>query len=515
MVSDSSSSNTSLSKKYGHKIIPFDSLANAFPAEKRANTIVLCHGVFDLVHPGHLRHLIFAKSKADILICSVTPDAFINKGIYRPHFSQNTRALNLAALEIVDFVVIDKNPTPIELLGELRPNLFAKGHEYGALENPRTKDEIEVLNKFSGEILFTPGDFVYSSTNLISRDTNKYLSLGIKDTLDVENIQPNQIHQCLEKFLGIRVLVIGDTIVDEIVKCQSIGGQTKTPTLSVREQEKLQFLGGAAIVSAHLAAAGADVKFVSVVGKDEEAAFVEKELLKLGIKADLIEDRTRPTTRKRVYEASGYRLLKVDNLDNRQIDNNVTEKIEENILLGEYEIVIFSDFRHGVFNLKNIEYWSTLIPSSKLKVADSQVASRWGNITDFKEFDLITPNEREARFSLGDQDSTVVNLGLRVREKSKARNVFLKLGDKGLLALDSQASTSSGIFPVPSITKTLVDAVGAGDALLSYGALALYASQDIRVAAIVGSIAASIACENEGNNPISHKSVKEKIGEVI
>ena len=86
--------------------------------------IIICHGVFDIVHPGHVRHLMYAKSKADILVASITSDVHIDKGVYRPHVPENLRALNLAAFEIVDFVIIDKNPEPYEILKKIKPIFF-------------------------------------------------------------------------------------------------------------------------------------------------------------------------------------------------------------------------------------------------------------------------------------------------------------------------------------------------------------------------------------------------------
>ena len=110
----------------------------------------MCHGNFDVVHPEHIRHLAHAKSKADILIVSITKDKYISKGIYRPHVPENLRALNLAALEMVDFVVIDQEAKPIKLLMQLKPNLFAKGFEYSGKSMPlATKEEIKVLSKTS------------------------------------------------------------------------------------------------------------------------------------------------------------------------------------------------------------------------------------------------------------------------------------------------------------------------------------------------------------------------------
>ena len=120
----------SLTKQYSHKIKTLEELCRILGSRPRKRKVIMCHGVFDVVHPGHLRHLIYAKSKADVLVASLTADKHISKGHYRPHVPQNLRALNLAAYEIVDYVIIDPNPTPIERISKLQPDFFAKGYEY-------------------------------------------------------------------------------------------------------------------------------------------------------------------------------------------------------------------------------------------------------------------------------------------------------------------------------------------------------------------------------------------------
>ena len=84
-------------KKYEHKLKNKSQIKKLIGNYPRSRKVILCHGVFDVVHPGHVRHLAYAKSKADILIASVTEDKFINKGAYRPHIPEKIRALNLAA----------------------------------------------------------------------------------------------------------------------------------------------------------------------------------------------------------------------------------------------------------------------------------------------------------------------------------------------------------------------------------------------------------------------------------
>src|ERR1700726_2058571 len=157
-----------LGGSYRRKIKTIEELCDAVGPRPRKNAVVMCHGVFDLVHPGHIRHLVYAKEKADILVASLTADAHITKAQYRPFVPQELRALNLAALEMVDFVLIDLNPTPIDNIARIQPDFFAKGYEYadGGI-NPKTQHELEVLQSYGGELLFTPGDIVYSSSHLI------------------------------------------------------------------------------------------------------------------------------------------------------------------------------------------------------------------------------------------------------------------------------------------------------------------------------------------------------------
>ena len=229
------------------------------------------------------------------------------------------------------------------------------------------------------------------------------------------------------------------------------------------------------------------------------------------MKLKFIFDKSRPTTNKNVFISGNYRLLKVDKLDNRTISKDIQKQIEQFISKNSNDVVIFSDFRHGIFNRDTIKMFRESIPDNCFTAADSQVASRWGNITEFQNFDLITPNEREARFALADQDSTVGLLAEAIKNKSNAKNVFLKLGDKGLIALSADKSSEKNHFSLDSFTENVIDPVGAGDALLAYGTLVLKVTNCFLSASILGSIAASCACEKDGNLPVSKQDILNKI----
>jgi cytidyltransferase-like protein len=509
--------NFAIAERYGHKIKSAQELRELLGAPPRAAKVVMCHGVFDVVHPGHVRHLLFAKSKGDVLIASLTADRHIDKGKYRPHVPQELRAINLAAFEMVDYVVIDERATPIENLRIIQPDYFAKGYEYAASGelHVRTREELEVVQSYGGELLFTPGDIVYSSTNLINLAPPRLRIEKLLTLMRREQITFDQLRRTIEQLGGKRVHVVGDTIVDSHTHCAMIGGQTKTPTMSVLFERKVDFIGGAAAVASHMTAAGADASLSTVVGDDPLKDFVLEGLAASGTRSRAIIDPSRPTTNKNAVVTGGYQLLKIDTLDNSPISDNVLGDLIQNIRETTTDATVFSDFRHGIFNRRTIPHLIEAIPPGCYRVGDSQVASRWGNILEFRGFDLITPNEREARFALADQDLGVRPLASALYDAAQCKLLILKLGDRGVLACRGAPHESiDSYFVVDSFVDNLVDSIGAGDALLAYATLAMLVARNEAVATILGSMAAACECECEGNVPVLPEAVHQKIDAV-
>ena len=307
-----------------HKIKTAQEIAAAVGPRPREKKVIMCHGTFDIVHPGHMRHLLYAKSKGDVLVASLTADAHIAKANFRPFVPQELRAFNLAALEVVDFVVIDNDPTPIKNISIIKPDYFAKGYEYTRDGlHPRTAEEKTAIEAYGGEILFTPGDIVYSSSHIIETEPPAIATEKLMAILAAEGLSMQDLHRAIDQLEGVRVHVVGDTIIDSYTHCALIGGMTKTPTMSVRYDKRLDFVGGAGIVAKHLRSAGADVSFSTVLGNDALAEFALKDLAAAGVKCMPIIDRTRPTTQKNAIIAGGYNLLKIDTLDNRSISERI------------------------------------------------------------------------------------------------------------------------------------------------------------------------------------------------
>ena len=501
---------------YSHKLKTAHQVREAVGARPRERKVIMCHGTFDVVHPGHIRHLLYAKTKADILVASLTADQHIKKGNLRPYVPEDLRAFNLAVLEMVDYVIVDQDDTPLNNLAIIQPDFFAKGYEYTAGSvHPKTQEEINVLDTFGGEIIFTPGDIVYSSSALIDLAPPNIGAEKLMTLMQGEGVTFDDLRAALGKMNGIKVHVVGDTIVDSYTHTTMIGGMTKTPTISVRFAKQVDFTGGAGIVAKHLKAAGAAVTFSTVLGNDRYGRLVLDDLKAFGVTCLPIVDDTRPTTNKNAIVAEGYRLLKVDTVDNRSISEKIVEQLKRQLASTATDSVVFSDFRHGVFNRGTIPQLTQAIPASAFRVADSQVASRWGNILEFEGFDLITPNEREARFALGDQDSVVRPLALELHKRANCKTLILKMGERGMITYRSNSPVDyRAFFVIDSLADRVVDAVGAGDALLAYATLALVATGNDVIASILGSLAAGIECAHDGNVPVTPDLMLEKISQV-
>jgi bifunctional ADP-heptose synthase (sugar kinase/adenylyltransferase) len=226
-------------------------------------------------------------------------------------------------------------------------------------------------------------------------------------------------------------------------------------------------------------------------------------------------DKLRPTVNKNVFISDDYRLLRVSKLDNTPIAENIVIEIIKKIKKSNSKGIIFSDFRHGIFSERNINIFKKAISKDKFTAADSQVASWWGNILEFKKFDLITPNEREARFALSDQVSGIRLLASKIYDTSKCKTLVLKLGKRGIIVcINNRHENSNSYFSLDSFAENVIDPVGSGDALLAYTTMAMLVSKCKITSTVIGLLAASCECEKDGNIAITKEDILAKIDEI-
>ena len=223
----------------------------------QGKVIVLCHGMFDLIHLGHVRHLQKAKNEGDLLIVTVTADQFSRKGPGRPVFSDRLRAEALAALSCVDYVAINHADTAEPVIREIKPNIYAKGNDYRDSANDlsgKIHDEQKAIEEEGGRIIFTD-EITFSSSNILNRhfsifpeETNRYLQ-GLREEIKFEDIATQ-----IGNLEDLRVLIIGEAIIDRYTFVSPLGQSGKSSALSVRYNYSEDYAGGALAVANHVAA---------------------------------------------------------------------------------------------------------------------------------------------------------------------------------------------------------------------------------------------------------------------
>jgi len=469
---------------------------------------VLVSGHFNIVHPGHLRLLQFARSCGNKLIVAVESDRIAGAAA---HINQQFRLEGIQMNSLVDESFLFDEPIG-DLISRLRPDIVVKGKEHEDRYNP----EKAALDTYGGKLIFGSGEIRFSSMDLIRKEFSESGTQGIflpKPFMDRHGIKSSRLRYLLDRFSDLKVGVIGDLIVDEYISCDPLGMSQEDPTIVVTPVDVKRFVGGAGIVAAHVAGLGAVSHFISITGSDPMRAYAQNTLAADNVNTHLLEDPTRPTTLKQRYRSHGKTLLRVSHLHQhsiaREFQDQVMDKIEA--LIPGLDLLVFSDFNYGMLPQPLVEKITEHAQKYGVMVAaDSQSSSQTGDVGRFSKADLLTPTEREARISTKNREDGLVVLAEQLRQQSNAKNILLKMGENGLLihAVDHQ-KINWPTDQIEALNKHPKDVSGAGDSLLISSAMTLAAGGDIWEAACIGSIAAALQVSRIGNIPLKNKELHD------
>jgi rfaE bifunctional protein kinase chain/domain len=487
---------------------------------------VHCHGGFHILHPGHIRHLKWAKSQGKVLTVGVVTD-HAGRSMEPHQIPAAVRAENLAHLEFVDYVHIYDGEVS-QLLSRLRPDIYVKGSEFRDA-NGAFREERAAVEAYGGEIRFSSGDVVYEPIQSQSLDRIAPLDSSARAFCARHGIDTRRMRSVIQGIEGQQVLVVGETIIDEYVHCDPLGMSSDSPTVVVRPTESELFLGGAGIVAQHVAAMGAKPVFFSVVGQDVQADFARAELERRDIDYRLVVDSSRPTIHKKRFLSSGKKLLNVNSFRDQDIDAKTAGRLCDAITSRKAGIsaVIISDFSYGVLSPPVLETVLEVARAEDIPVVgDVQCSSQIGQVTRLKGLTAATPSEREARLALWDRESGLADLGVKLLDETRHRALVLTLGARGLMILDTEGHDWEDIAVPPqmhAIKKKLlieylpafggnvIDAMGAGDAMLSAFTAALSAGASIMEAAYLGNCASAIEIGHMGNIPVAARDLLEAV----
>jgi rfaE bifunctional protein kinase chain/domain/rfaE bifunctional protein nucleotidyltransferase chain/domain len=484
------------------KIFELEELSRIIAKLKsKKKKIVLCHGCFDLLHPGHIKHLHEAKEMGDVLVVTVTPDIYVDKGEGRPAFAQNIRIEAMASLECVDYVAINKYPTACETLRLLRPDVYVKGGEFEGKRDRKLQEEQEVLVEIGGEMRYTHSEVVFSSTKLL----NQYF----------QDVYPEETRRFLEDFsskysfeyikerLGsikdLKVLLIGDGIIDEYHYCESMGKSPKAQIIVHKYISHEVFVGGSFAIANHLAGLCNIVHLATLLGKeDSKEDFVLKNL-KPNIETKFFYRECGPTIVKRRYinQYQNQKVFEVNYINNQYIKDECEKEILNYLKrkIPEYDLILVADFGHGFITDKIIK---TIEGLSKKIAVNAQVNGAnagYNLITKYKSPNFICLDLPEARLATQDRFSPIEDIARKLSKSLKSDYIIITEGKHGSTGIDRNGKVDRTF----AFSIKVVDITGAGDAFFAYAAPCFALDLPLDLVSFIGNAVGALAVQILGN----------------
>lgn len=479
----------------------------------------MAYGHFTTIHPGHIRYLRHAESLGRRLAVVVVGDG-IDPNHPKYPFTQRERAEALRLLNIADAIILLEDDELDKAIRMLKPEALVLGTELKGCEELSVP--LDLLRRQGGMVQFHAGEVTYASTDLLLVNSERELYAQRRDQFTKacsrQGISKEELLMEMKEWSKTRLIVLGDTIVDQYAACEAIGMSAEAPVVVVRELAHRSFIGAAAVVAAHIRALGAHVDLVSVVGDDSTADIVEKELERQRIGNEIVRDASRPTTFKKRYIVENQKLFRVSRLEQHNLDAPIEENLIKRLerLSRNADGIVVSDFVYGVVTPRILRCVQELAERHGLMLfGDLQCSSQVGSIAKFEDFSLLCPNERELRLAMQDKDSGLESLSQKLLSQNRCQRLIVKLAAEGFIAYDRDLSGKVFSQPFPALSVNPLDVAGAGDSVLAVMATGLASGQKMMHAAALSCCMASLAVETMGNTPISADVLVNSIEEAF
>lgn len=478
--------------------------------KREGKKLVLCHGLFDLVHPGHILHFKAAKKLGDVLAVTVTPDQYARKGPGRPIFNERLRLETLAALEAVDFVILNRWPTAIEALHRIRPDLYVKGQDYQDSGKDLTGNialEVEAVRKHGGDVVFTQEEMFSSSTLL-----NKYFSKHPAETEAYlrefrSRHDSESIIRSLQGLADLKVLVLGEAILDQYVYSIPLQKAPKDAIVTTRFDSDESFAGGAVAVANHLGGFCGEVTLLSCLGPDEEhLKFITSKLGKnVGLRAIRVEDRPTIVKRRFLDKTWMTKMFEMQYLNDTDISAETESEILSRLdaLVPGHDLVVVADFGHGMCTERIRDTLAECPKFVALNVQTNSANLGFNLATKYRKANYLSIDEPELKLAAQAPNGDIPSIAAALKNSLKIPNFMVTRGPLGSLFLSDSAHASS----TPVFSTKIVDRTGAGDAFFSVTAPCVYRDFPADVIGFigncVGALAVEIVCNREPVDPVN------------
>ena len=473
-------------------------------AKKNGSRVVQCHGVFDLLHPGHIRHFKEAKNQGTLLIVSVTPDHYVNKGPGRPAFNQSLRLETIAAIECVDYVCLNQTADASNCIRMIRPHVYVKGKEYQDHAADLTGNiygELEAAKEIGATVHYTD-DLVFSSSSLLSQFVDPPTPKQQEFLKQIKSqASLSELISMIESFKSLRVLIIGDAMIDEYQFTEPLGQSGKGFHMVTRCKVIERYLGGSLIIANHLAEFSDHVTLLTSVGTASAPDAIIETLLNPKIKREFIQKSHDSTLRKKRYVIQDgtqiSKLFETYSGGESRLSEPETERVTSFLekKADEFDLVLVADFGNGFTNPTIVNALSNLPNFLALNTQTNSGNRGFNVITHYSRADFISLNEPELRLSAHDRYSSTQSIALEISKRMDCKKIYVTQGVNGALGLSSKQE----ILQIPSLISRSLDAVGSGDSFFAVAALSAVKMHPLSITGFFGSIASAINTQTIGN----------------
>jgi rfaE bifunctional protein nucleotidyltransferase chain/domain len=472
--------------------------------------VILAHGTFDLLHVGHLRHLEAARKEGTKLVVTVTADRYVNKGPDRPVFPAQLRAEMLAALECVDFVGVSEEPTAISVINALQPDVYVKGSEYADEAADITGNitrERQAVEVHGGRLVFSD-DMTFSSSNLINKHLLPHGTV-VRDFLDSirsDDLMAN-LQELVDKVADFKVLIIGDTIIDQYDYVTPLGKPPKETLIAARHENSERFAGGVIAAANHVASFCREVEVITMAGEDDADVQFITDAAKPNVRLSLLKRAGSPTTRKIRYIEPAYtrKLFEVYHINDKPVSG-----ADEDWVIGEIEakiagadVVLVTDFGHGLITERAIALMTKRARFLAVNAQTNTANQGFNLITRYPRADYICIDAPEARLAANAKHADLAEIVSVILPKLiDCPQIVVTHGRHGCMSFNEQ----QGLVQVPALASSVLDTIGAGDAFLAVTSPLVAAGGRLDHVALLGNMAGAIKV-----GILGHRAAVERI----
>lgn len=491
--------NTSISSKI-KTVEDLSRILSQMKADKRR--IVYCHGVFDLLHPGHIRHLLAAREQGDVLVVTLTADRFVNKGPGRPAFNQILRAETLASIACVDFIAVNHAPTAVDAIRLLKPDVYVKGQDY----RDRNSDVTGMIGEEENAVLSVGGrlhitdELTFSSSNLINAHLNTFApetETWLRDFRAQHSL--DEIEGYLARASNLRALVIGEPIIDEYVFCTPLGKSSKDPILAFQYSSTESHAGGTLAIANHLCGLLGDVGLLAEIGDIEGREDFILRHLQPQVRPQFLTRSGAPTIHKRRFldKHTGNRLIELYLMDDsaRPAGADLPLKTAIDGLAPQYDVVVVADYGHGMMTANAIEAVQTRSRFLALNVQSNAGNRGYNLVSKYRRAEYVCLAAHEVELEGRLRNADLEHLVAVMRNRIDAHRFTITRGHAGSIHFEPKGA----VVQVPAFATHVTDRVGAGDAVLAVTAILHAAGAPSDVVGFIGNIAGAIMCAELGN----------------